>query len=779
MAASPPVVEYADLYSDLSADVEQPFALPCFAQHDEVEQVGDSAAAEEEGGSTVQRLERMVEALEKKEKEGTEDGSVIVVEQEDAGSEKNGRKLPELRLMDDDARSVSEARARSRSPGRWSESGSRSFSPAGERDRSRSASPRRSTSPRLKTEVKELQTVSSRKAYSARGRLDDELQGRSPSPSLASARRLTTRSQSYRPAPLSRYTIPRLAPPPPSHIFHTYRTLLPSVALGTFLIGRNGGTQKRVKAECRLAELSILFYEDGAAEAVLLGSREAVIRALRLVERMIYEEQWGRLWDGEKAVLEDRGWIKFDEERLESETGVWLKEQYVGAPELPRPVAAPLFPAAVHPPPHLASLYPNRLPAQDSLHDNDHLGHRLPAAHVHCQITPSLPANSHLPPRQPRPSSSFSPEQPWSPPGPPPEPRFSDSSSRGGGRGKGGWRAKLDGEFEDEPREQRRAKREQSPPKRYASGRVMQDERDGRGVTGKRRRREHEPETEDGLVTVEIDIPPSTAHLFLPGATHHGWITSTNSASLSLSSGARGVRLTVTAQDELVLKQAVEDTERAVRTEVKGWTAGEARAQDAFSPLPAPYSAEDRSRKPASSSRSSAFVPPPPAPQQARRGSTSSSAFRHEDGPGMSSPTLARRSNGGAGKPNGGAGGGDRYGSRRSASDGMERKRRRTDGGDERVAEGKKGSGREPVKKPRVGLPPALLPSATSTARYSHVSPSSPFGPATIERDAGAQATALPAKGSIPNGGIGRAGRTSGRAQDGTSGRAQDGRERW
>ncbi|BGP20082.1 hypothetical protein JCM10213v2_008217 [Rhodosporidiobolus nylandii] len=91
----------------------------------------------------------------------------------------------------------------------------------------------------------------------------------------------------------------RNTPPPPSHTFYAYRSApLPSAQSGSVLIGSGGKTQRRIKNETGLADLSVVL-PPAAPEptAVLFGSRAAIRRALALMDRIINEEtlMWAQL----------------------------------------------------------------------------------------------------------------------------------------------------------------------------------------------------------------------------------------------------------------------------------------------------------------------------------------------------------------------------------------------------------------------------------------------------------------------------------------------------
>ncbi|GAA5944478.1 hypothetical protein JCM10213_002668 [Rhodosporidiobolus nylandii] len=124
----------------------------------------------------------------------------------------------------------------------------------------------------------------------------------------------------------------RNTPPPPSHTFYAYRSApLPSAQSGSVLIGSGGKTQRRIKNETGLADLSVVL-PPAAPEptAVLFGSRAAIRRALALMDRIINEEtlMWAQL-DERDARARVRQWIEFDEGRLELQKGLWLKDHLV------------------------------------------------------------------------------------------------------------------------------------------------------------------------------------------------------------------------------------------------------------------------------------------------------------------------------------------------------------------------------------------------------------------------------------------------------------------
>ncbi|GAA5901790.1 hypothetical protein JCM6882_008674 [Rhodosporidiobolus microsporus] len=373
----------------------------------------------------------------------------------------------------------------------------------------------------------------------------------SPNDSSSSSRR------SYKAPSLERYATRTALPIPPSRVPYTYRFPIMSHVLGSIFIGVNGGTLRWVERTASLVQLFVELHadEEKTAMVIMVGSEEAIRRAVKLLEEQAYVKQWHRLGRQERDELRrGKEWISFVSSRLEQvDAGLSLRDHtsqprldHLSPPRHPLPDDLPRLPPPYHDPsPPLPPPPPNDDSFPHSERDDSRSAYSTAARKNYIHSLPDwrdsqlerFKRERSVSPRPRRKSSERS--------------RRRGDSSEGHDRRSGVWESKV--------------------VARRAEGR-------------KRRRTEVDEEVEEeekatAFQPVELSIPAAAAALFLPESAALKWIEPANNCSLSLSAAASDPSLSVLrirVADKKGppgdVKQILKDVERTVRMSVKDWS---------------------------------------------------------------------------------------------------------------------------------------------------------------------------------------------------------------
>ncbi|GAA5988121.1 hypothetical protein JCM11641_000910 [Rhodosporidiobolus odoratus] len=330
-----------------------------------------------------------------------------------------------------------------------------------------------------------------------------------------------------------RYAWPRSAPPPENQILYLYSTPpLPSHYTGSIIIGSGGSTQRRIKTQANLADLSVVTPPSAhlTAQVLLLGSRTAIRRALGLMDEVVERTDWLATTRGLRpAGSEDRSWTEFDKTRLEKQQGWWLKEIFAVAPQ--------------------GSGFP-------SYNERHHSTISTQSQPRHSSYRYPYPSPRDSPPafRQSLPSAILRRQESDIPSSADTRPTALSRQSAARGSSTRTAVPTRQGRIADYP----------CPPAQTSpSSSDGEASEHGKEGTRKLKRVREEAASGERQEQVEFAIPSSAASSFIPGNPLVAFITS-KGVALALRSSGPTVNLEVKAKDRAALLQAVNDVERLV-----------------------------------------------------------------------------------------------------------------------------------------------------------------------------------------------------------------------